>query len=158
MFPIVALDIETTGLDPHRDAIIEIGVVKYDGNQIAGKWQSLINPHQAIPQMITQLTGIDNQMVASAPPITAVIQDFADFVGDLPVIGHNISFDLAFLKLHLNFDNNPVNDTFEIASVILPSAPRYSLASLVDVLGIENLSPHRAQEDADATLEVFLRL
>jgi len=158
MFPIVALDIETTGLDPHRDAIIEIGAVKYDGNQIAGKWQSLINPHRAVPQMITQLTGIDNQMVASAPPITAVTQDFADFVGDLPVIGHNISFDLAFLKLHLNFNNNPVNDTFEIASVILPSAPRYSLAALVDVLGIENLSPHRAQEDADATLEVFLRL
>ena len=158
MFPVVALDIETTGLDPHRDAIIEIGAVKYDGNQIVGKWQSLINPQRAVPQMITQLTGIDNQMVASAPPITAVIQDFADFVGDLPVIGHNISFDLAFLKLHLNFDNNPVNDTFEIASVILPSVPRYSLAALVDVLGIENLSPHRAQEDADATLEVFLRL
>ena len=158
MFPVVALDIETTGLDPRRDAIIEIGAVKYDGNQIAGKWQSLINPQQAIPQMITQLTGIDNQMVASATPITAVIQDFADFIGDFPVIGHNISFDLAFLKLHQNFDNNPVNDTFEIASVILPSAPRYSLASLVDVLGIENLSPHRAQEDADATLEVFLRL
>ena len=158
MFPVVALDIETTGLDPHRDAIIEIGAVKYDGNEIVGKWQSLINPQRTIPEMITQLTGIDNQMVAAAPLISAVIQDFADFVGDLPVIGHNISFDLAFLKLHHNFNNNPVNDTFEIASVILPSAPRYSLAALVDVLDIKNLSPHRAQEDADATLEVFLRL
>jgi DNA polymerase-3 subunit epsilon/ATP-dependent DNA helicase DinG len=158
MFPAVVLDIETTGLDPHRDAIIEIGAVKYDGNQIVGKWQSLINPQRAIPPMITQLTGINNRMVASAPLITEKIQDFTDFVGDLPVIGHNISFDMAFLKLHHNFDNNPVNDTFEIASVILPSAPRYSLASLVDVLAIKNLSPHRAQEDADATLEVFLRL
>ena len=158
MFPIVALDIETTGLNPRRDVIIEIGAVKYDGNEIAGKWQSLINPQRSIPNMIIQLTGIDNQMVASAPPITAVIQDFADFVGDLPVIGHNISFDLAFLELHNNFSINPVNDTFEIASVILPSAPRYSLATLVDVLGIKNMSPHRAQEDADATLEVFLRL
>ena len=158
MFPIVALDIETTGLNPRRDAIIEIGAVKYNGNEIAGKWQSLINPQRAIPNMITQLTGIDNHMIASAPPITAVIQDFVDFIGDFPVIGHNISFDLAFLELHHNFNNNPVNDTFEIASVILPSAPRYSLAALVDVLGIENLSPHRAQEDADATLEVFLRL
>ncbi len=158
MFPAVALDIETTGLDPHRDTIIEIGAVKYDGSQIVKKWQSLINPQRAIPKLITRLTGIDNQMVVSAPQITDVIQDFADFVGDLPVIGHNISFDLAFLGLHNNFNNNPINDTFEIASVILPSAPRYSLVALVDVLGIENLSPHRAQEDADATLEVFLRL
>ncbi len=158
MFPAVSLDIETTGLEPHRDAIIEIGAVKYDGNQIVEKWNSFINPQRAVPQIITQLTGINNQMVASAPLITDKIQDFAGFVGDLPVIGHNISFDLAFLGLHHNFDNNPVNDTFEIASIILPSAPRYSLAALVDVLGIENLSPHRAQEDADATLEVFLRL
>lgn len=158
MFPAVSLDIETTGLDPHRDAIIEIGAVKYDGNQIVGKWQSLINPQRPIRPMITQLTGIDTKMVASAPQITDVIQGFADFVGDLPVIGHNISFDLSFLGNHKNFDNNPVIDTFEIAAVILPSASRYSLASLVEELSIENLSPHRAQEDADATLEVFLRL
>ncbi len=158
MFPAVSLDIETTGLDPHRDAIIEIGAVKYDGNQIVGKWHSLINPQRSIRPMITQLTGIDAKMVASAPQISAVIQGFADFVGDLPVIGHNISFDLSFLGNHHNFDNNPVIDTFEIAAVILPSAPRYSLASLVEELSIENQSPHRAQEDADATLEVFLCL
>jgi len=158
MFPAVSLDIETTGLDSRRDAIIEIGAVKYDGTQIVGKWQSLINPQRKISPMITQLTGIDTKMVVSAPQIADVIQDFADFVGDLPVIGHNISFDLSFLGKHHNFDNNPVVDTFEIAAVILPSASRYSLASLVEELGIENLSPHRAQEDADATLEVFLRL
>jgi DNA polymerase-3 subunit epsilon/ATP-dependent DNA helicase DinG len=158
MFPAVSLDIETTGLDPHRDAIIEIGAVKYDGSQIVGKWQSLINPQRPIRPMITQLTGIDTKMVASAPQITDVIQGFADFVGNLPVIGHNISFDLSFLGNHHKFDSNPVIDTFEIAAVILPSASRYSLASLVEELGIKNLSPHRAQEDADATLEVFLRL
>jgi len=158
MFPAVSLDIETTGLNSHRDAIIEIGAVKYDGNEIVGKWQSLINPQRPIRPMITQLTGIDTKMVASAPQISAVIQEFADFVGDLPVIGHNISFDLSFLGNHHNFDTNPVIDTFEIAAVILPSAPRYSLASLVEELNLKNLSPHRAQEDADATLEVFLRL
>ena len=70
MFPIVALDLETTGLDPFRDAIIEIGAVKYDGTKISGKWQSLINPQRLIPAPITQLTGITNQMVQDAPPIS----------------------------------------------------------------------------------------
>jgi ATP-dependent DNA helicase DinG len=158
MFPIVALDLETTGLRADKDAIIEIGAVKFDGTKIIGKWQSLINPQRSIPSMITQLTGIDNKMVVSAPPISAVIQDFIDFVGDCPVIGHNISFDLSFLNKHHQFSRNPVNDTFEIAAVVLPSASRYSLAALVDELEIKNLSPHRAQEDADATLQVFLRL
>jgi len=158
MFPIVALDLETTGLDPFRDAIIEIGAVKYDGSQIIGKWQSLINPQRLIPAPITQLTGITNEMVQDAPPIKAVIQDFADFVGDLPVIGHNINFDLNFLRIQYPFDKNPVNDTFEIAAVLLPSAPRYSLSALVDTLEVSNLQPHRAQEDAEATLAVYVRL
>ncbi len=158
MFPIVALDLETTGLDPSRDAILEIGAVKFDETGIIDRWHSLINPQRLIPAPIIQLTGITNEMVRDAPPIKAVIQDFADFVGDLPVIGHNVRFDLNFLKTKHAFDHNPVNDTFEIAAVLLPSAPRYSLSALVDTLEVSNLQPHRAQEDAEATMAVFLRL
>ena len=158
MFPVVALDIETTGLDPQRDAIIEIGAVKHDGIKIIDKWQRLINPRRGIPEAISQLTGITNQMVASEEPLSAVIDDFSDFVGDLPVIGHNIAFDLSFLKLHMDFSANPIHDTFEIASVVLPTASRYSLASLVNELELTNLSPHRAGEDAAATMAVFLKL
>ncbi len=158
MFPIVALDIETTGLDSLRDAIIEIGAVKYDGHQVVERWQSLINPQRMIPAQITQLTGITNEMVRDAPPIKAVIQQFTDFVGDLPVVGHNVRFDLGFLNVHTKFTRNPVNDTFEIAAVLLPSAPRYSLSALVDTLAVSNLQPHRAQEDADATLAVCMKL
>ena len=83
MFPFVALDLETTGLDSHRDTIIEIGAVKYDGTKIVDRWQSLINPQRLIPTPIIQLTGITNEMVRDAPPIKAVIQEFADFVGDM---------------------------------------------------------------------------
>lgn len=158
MFPIVALDLETTGLDPLRDTILEIGAVKYDGKQITGRWQSLINPQRLIPAPITQLTGITNEMVRDAPPIKAVLQDFVDFVGDLPIVGHNVNFDLGFLRIHNAFNKNPVNDTFEIAAVLLPEAPRYSLGALVDRLQVENLQPHRAQEDAEATLAVFTKL
>ena len=117
MFPFVALDIETTGLDPRKDAIIEIGAAKYDGEQVVDTWKSLINPGRLIPDAITQLTGIDSRMVASAPPISAVIQEFADFVGDLPVLGHNVAFDLGFLNAQFDFSSNPVIDTFELASI-----------------------------------------
>ncbi|MCD6356374.1 MAG: 3'-5' exonuclease, partial [Anaerolineaceae bacterium] len=158
MFPAVALDIETTGLDPNRDAIIEIGAVKFDGTQVVDQWQKLINPQRTIPQLITQLTGITNQMVASCPPISEVIQDFGSFVGGLPVIGHNIVFDLSFLNLQYDFSLNHIHDTFQIATIVLPTASRYSLASLIEEMGIENLSPHRAKEDAEAALAVFLRL
>jgi ATP-dependent DNA helicase DinG len=158
MYPIVALDIETTGLDPRRDAIIEIGAVCFDGKKIIKSWQSLINPQRPIPPVITQLTNITNEMVANAPQIKSVIQDFADFVGDLPVLGHNIAFDLSFLKIYKNFDFNQVNDTFEIAAVLLPTAPRYSLSALVDFFGESNLNPHRAKDDAEATMAVFKKL
>lgn len=158
MVPVIALDIETTGLDPRRDAIIEIGAVYFDGEKVAGTWQSLINPQRSVPALITQLTGITNEMVAGAPVLKDVIQNFADFVGNRPIIGHNISFDLSFLRLHTPLKDNPVNDTFEIASVLLPTAPRYSLSALVDRLDLHNLNPHRAQDDAEATLAVFNRL
>jgi len=158
MPPFVALDIETTGLDARRDAIIEIGAVRYNGKDTAETWQSLINPQCAIPAHITQLTGISGQMVAQAPPIKAVIQEFADFVGDLPIVGHNISFDLSFLEVHHAFDVNPICDTFEVAAVMLPTAPRYSLSALVEQLGTYNVQPHRALEDAQATQAVLLKL
>ena len=136
MFPAVALDIETTGLDPNRDAIIEIGAVKFDGTQVVDQWQNLINPQRTIPQLITQLTGITNQMVASCPPISEVILDIGSFVGGLPVIGHNIVFDLSFLNLQYDFSLNHIHDTFQIATIVLPTASRYSLASLIEEMRI----------------------
>lgn len=158
MPPFIALDIETTGLDARHDAIIEIGAVRYNSKDTAETWQSLINPQCAIPAHITQLTGITGQMVAQAPPIKAVIQEFADFVGDLPIVGHNISFDLSFLEVHHAFDANPICDTFEVAAVLLPTASRYSLSALVEQLGAYNVQPHRALEDAQATRAVLLKL
>ena len=105
MTSIVALDIETTGLDAQTDAIIEIGAVRFNGKRIEGEWTSLINPGRKIPPFITQLTGITDQMILEAPPIRAVIADLRDFVGELPILGHNIGFDLSFLRKHGRFQN-----------------------------------------------------
>ena len=79
MSSIVALDIETTGLDPRGDAIIEIGAVRFSGARVEDEWTTLINPGRPIPGFITQLTGISNEMVRNAPPVKAVIQELADF-------------------------------------------------------------------------------
>ena len=83
----VAIDIETTGLDPKKDAIIEIGAMQFDVKRILGKWTKLINPGRPIPPEITQLTGITNEMVRNSPPIKEVLPEFIEFAGEEPVLG-----------------------------------------------------------------------
>jgi DNA polymerase-3 subunit epsilon/ATP-dependent DNA helicase DinG len=158
MTAIVAIDIETTGLDSQSDAITEIGAVRFNGRRIEAEWSTLINPGRAIPALITQLTGITNEMVRNAPPIRAVVQELADFVGDAPVLGHNVRFDLSFLQRYGLFELNEVLDTYELASVLLPDASRYNLSALGQLLGILLPANHRALDDARVTHAVFLQL
>lgn len=155
---LVALDIETTGLDPQRDSIIEIGAVRFNGRRVEDEWQTLINPGRLIPPFITGMTGITNQMVAHAPPMSAVLSELADFVSDLPIIGHNVRFDLSFLRRHRLFAFNEVLDTYEMASVLLPTASRYNLGALAQILTIPLPATHRALDDALVTHGVFIRL
>ena len=158
MNPIIALDIETTGLDPKKDAIIEIGAVRFNGKRIEDEWSSLINPGRKIPPFITQLTGITDHMVLEAPPIQKVVSELRTFVGDLPILGHNVGFDLSFLRNYGLFRANETLDTYEIASVLLPSAGRYNLGALGQLLNIPLPASHRALDDARVTCAVFRSL
>jgi DNA polymerase-3 subunit epsilon/ATP-dependent DNA helicase DinG len=159
MTSIVALDVETTGLDPQKDAIIEIGAVRFNGKRVEERFSQLINPGRPIPSLITQLTGITNDMVRNQPTMGAIIHSLVDFIGDSPVLGHRIQFDLGFLKKWQKFPYNPVIDTYELASVLMPTASRYGLASLCQQLGIFSTEPfHRAFNDAEMTSQVYLRL
>jgi ATP-dependent DNA helicase DinG len=155
---IAALDIETTGLNPKKDAIIEIGVRLFDGTRIEDEWSSLINPHCHIPEFVTGLTGISNEMVRNAPGIQDVLSDLAAFVGTVPILGHNIQFDLSFFVKHSLFLFNTSMDTYEMAAVLLPSASRYNLGALARELIVPQSAQHRALDDARATHLVFLRL
>ncbi len=159
MNSIIALDIETTGLDPHKDAIIEIGIVQFNLKRIEAQWSSLINPGRKIPPFITQLTGIDDHMVLNKPSIKEVVPVIRNLIGDTHfILGHNISFDLSFLqKLGLARSNDTL-DTYEIASVLLPSAGRYNLEALRQKLNIPHQANHRALDDALVTSEVFRSL
>jgi DNA polymerase-3 subunit epsilon/ATP-dependent DNA helicase DinG len=158
MTSIVSIDIETTGLDSAKDSIIEIGAVRFNGHRIEAEWSTLINPNRKIPPEITTLTGIDDAMVRQSPRLQEVIQDLADFVGDSPVLGQNVRFDLGFLQKQRVLLLNPVLDTYEMASVLLPSASRYNLGALGQLLGIPLPASHRALDDARVTHAVYVRL
>jgi len=155
---LVALDIETTGLDPQRDAIIEIGAVRFNGRRIEDEWFTLINPGRPISQFITQLTGITNEMVAHAPHLQDVLKSLDEFIADATIVGHNIPFDISFFKRHKLFAFNETIDTYEMASVLLPGTSRYNLGSLAQVLAVPLPATHRALDDAMATHGIYLRL
>jgi DNA polymerase-3 subunit epsilon/ATP-dependent DNA helicase DinG len=155
---LVSLDLETTGFDSKKDAIIEIGAVKFNGSRIESEFQALINPNRPIPAEVIQLTGINNEMVRNAPPLTAVLQDLVDFVGDSPIVGHNVQFDLSFLHQAKVLQYSQAVDTYEMAAVLMPLATRYNLAGLCQQLSIPLFNAHRALDDSKMTHLLFLRL
>jgi DNA polymerase-3 subunit epsilon/ATP-dependent DNA helicase DinG len=155
---IVALDIETTGLDPNADAIIEIGAVRFNNDRIEEEFQTLIYPRQGIPEFITRLTGIDNKMVQDSPVWEDVVPALMDFVADLPILGHNVKFDVGFLNARGLFHANETLDTYDMASVLLPNAGRYNLGALAQIMAIDLPATHRALDDARVTHELYLRL
>ncbi|GAB4522454.1 MAG: helicase C-terminal domain-containing protein [Anaerolineales bacterium] len=156
--PIVAIDVETTGLDANKDAIIEIGAVRFRGPVVEAEWSTLINPGRPIPAEITHLTGIHNEDVAGAPYLQEVYADLLDFVGNAPILGHNIKFDLGFLRRRGGFLSNPPIDTYEMAAILMPRAGRYKLGALAEALNIDLPATHRALDDARVTHVLFLAL
>ncbi len=156
---IVAIDVETTGLDPRRDAIIEIGAVRFNEDGIQDEWKSYVNPGRQIPPFITQLTGIKNENVVDAPTLKALAPELVVFVEESPILGQNVKFDLGFLrKAGIFFDHQWI-DTFEMASILLPDARRYNLGALAMELGIEVPDDlHSALTDARLTAQVYLKL
>ena len=153
----VSLDLETTGLDSDRDTILEIGAVRFRGEEVLDTFETFVNPGRPIPDHIQRLTGIQPRQVERAPAFPVIASDFAKFLGPHPVIGHNIQFDLRFLSSHGLTLANPAFDTMDLATVFLPSSRRYTLKHIADQFGVE-LRNHRALDDAVGSKEIFLRL
>ena len=154
----VALDLETTGLDPTRDTIIEVGAVKFQGDEVLDTLQTFVNPGRPIPEHIQRLTHISPSQVRRAPFFSSVADRVADFVADCPVIGHNVTFDLNFLASHGVTLDNPAYDTWDLASMLLPRSMQYSLRYLSEFFSVDHSDPHRALSDAKATQGIFLAL
>ncbi len=155
---LVALDIETTGLDPQRDAIIEIGAIRFRGDRLEGEYHTLLNPGRSIPRNVVDLTGITDAMVARAPRAIDKLPELEAFVGDDPVVGHNVRFDLSFLRVGKILRYNEAVDTYPIASALLPTATRYNLGALARQLGIVLPATHRALDDTRVTVAVYQTL
>ena len=159
----VALDLETTGLSPQNDAIIEVGAVRVRDGRISEEFSRLIDPGRALPRFITRLTGITDADLKGQPAIEAVLPDLEAFLGDDAVTAHNASFDIGFVNTARELQgrsplNNPVLDTLLLSSILLPRLRDHRLATLAAYYGVSLERAHRATDDARATAEVYSAL
>jgi ATP-dependent DNA helicase DinG len=155
----VALDLETTGLHVEQDAILEVAAIKFQGKDVLETFETFVSPGRSIPYRVQRLTGIKPELLAGAPLFDEIKKKLQNFLGDLPIVGHSIPFDAGFLRRWGLARNNPLVDTFELATVMLPSLTSYNLGQVAESLGIKVPEDrHRAMVDTVLAMEVFLVL
>ncbi len=154
----VVVDLETTGLSPENDKIIEIAAVKVINDTVTDTFSTLVDPHRHINSYITEITGIDDSMVKNAPDISKAMPKFRDFLGDMSVLGHNvIRFDLRFLQAVSDIEVFCV-DTLDVANHMHTGSCGKSLGALCARFGVINDNAHRALSDCLATHGVYQKL
>ena len=155
---IIAIDVETTGISPEKERIIEIGAFRPETGEV---FRTLIQPGRPLPERITELTGITDEMLTDAPEEKEAIKAWLDFMGDDTVLlGHNISFDHSFLVQAIRrcgFSEPEFYgiDTLKLSRVLCPELPNKKLETMVAHFGLTNERAHRAFEDAKVTVEVY---
>lgn len=152
---LVVLDVETTGVDASKDTIIEVAACKYQDGKIIDTFETLTYYGGDIPEVVQFLTGIDPGEVKKAPKFDEIREKLADFIADHPIVGHNIQFDIAFLKSHGIEVNQKSIDTYALGGIVLSKPRSYSLESLAHDLDIEHREKHRALGDVEATADLF---
>lgn len=159
----IILDLETTGLDPCYDEIIEIAAIKIRNGIITEDFETLIKPSQDINEFITNLTGISNEMVSNAPCITGVLPKLFDFIGKDVLLGHNVNFDINFLydnadRFLKNSLSNNFIDTLRLSRKAFPELPHHRLIDMAEYFNISPNGYHRAMKDCQTTYELFLKI
>jgi DNA polymerase III epsilon subunit family exonuclease len=156
----VFFDLETTGLSPRGCKIIEMAALRVgEQGAIAGSFQALVRISQPLPYFITRLTGITRTMLERGEVIEDVFPRFCEFVGDLPLVAYNVSFDMGFLRAEamrqrIRLTNTPVC-ALAIARAHVPGLPSYKLKAVAEHFGIEERQTHRALDDCEMGLRVF---
>ncbi len=160
----VVFDLETTGAKSPPCRITEIGAYKVKNCEVTEEFQTLVNPETPIPYFITQLTGIDDEMVRDAPLFSEVVHDFLSFIGDSILVAHNSGFDMRFLNHEIArvFDGykmaNPCLCTVQLSRRLLPDIINHKLKTVAEHYSIELVNHHRASADAFATAHIFVNL
>lgn len=155
----IALDLETTGIDPKKDKILEIGAARVRDGEVLESYLTFVDHGIRIPEFITGLTGITDEMVAGAPRLREAVEGFLDFSGGTPILGHNIRFDFSFMKkaavnLGLEFEREGI-DTCRIARKFMEEPKSKSLESLCRYYQIDREHCHRAYDDAVAASRLY---
>ncbi|HEV2416069.1 MAG TPA: helicase C-terminal domain-containing protein [Candidatus Dormibacteraeota bacterium] len=154
-----ALDLETTGLDPARDRVIEIGAVAFTPETITSTLEELVDPGRPVPDTVLRLTGIKQEELRGAANPEVALRRLADFLRGRQPVGHGARLDVDFLETAgLWDDSQEILDTLDIARILLPAATSHSLPLLSTELGFNQPRPHRALDDADATRQLLLWL
>lgn len=163
MFAII--DVETTGLSAKNEKITEIAILLHDGQKVTDSFQTLVNPEKKIPYRITQITGINDQMVSGAPKFYELAKKIIELTHGRIIVGHNVRFDYSFLQNEFNeFDYSFKRKTIctvKTSRKLIPGQGSYSLGKLTASLGIPHIDKHRALGDAKATavlLDLLLKI
>jgi len=159
----VALDFETTGLDPKQDRIIEFAAIRFVNGKPKKRYSTLINPGVHISPFITRITGISNQMVSTAPDEEDIIDDLFSIIGKYPLVAHNIRFDWNYLlelckRYNKDIPENPLYDTLQLARAMLFDHPVFNLGALSEFYGLDSSGSHRAEKDTENCGNIFLYL
>ena len=155
---IIAIDVETTGISPEKERIIEIGAFRPETGEV---FRTLISPGRPLPERITELTGITDEMLTGAPEEAEAIKALLEFLGeDTVLLGHNINFDHSFLVQAIRRCGFPEPqfsgiDTLKLSRVLCPELPNKKLETMVEHFGLTNERAHRAFEDAKVTVELY---
>lgn len=159
----VVLDVETTGLKPSQQRVIEVAIIRVSSSGAPLRWSSLINPGRRLPDYIATLTGIDDMTLAGEPDFRSLAPTIVEMLDDLPIVAHNAAFDVAFINAELMRCGLPrlINatiDTLSLADQLAPDARRLNLQDVARALGVVPTKAHRAMSDVETTLAVFLAL
>lgn len=158
----ICFDIETTGLSAARDKITEIGAVKVENGVITDTFSTFANPEMPIPQKITQLTGITDDMVKDAPSQSEAVSAFLEFAGDNVLVAHNAPFDTSFIAKACEDMGREYNytsiDTVAISRAILTDIKNCKLDTVVKFLRLGDFNHHRATDDAEMLARIFINL
>lgn len=155
----VAIDVETTGLSPLYNELIEISAIKYEGAKKLDTFSTLIKPKKEVSRTITNLTGITNKMLEDAPTIEKVMPELIEFIGDNPIVAHNANFDYSFLQNNSNksFTNNKVIDTVAISRKMISNLPNHKLNTVARYIGIQEEGYHRAEFDCECCAKIYMK-
>jgi len=160
----IVFDLETSGLDPLNDEILEIAAIKLNGKDTKDKFEALLQPTRAIPPDTEKIHGLNEVfLLVNGRPAKAVMKEFMDFVGDAIVVGHNIrEFDWLFILNHQKkttgeLPQNKMIDTLELSRKML-RLPRYNLGEVASHFGHSIENAHRAMSDTEASAKVFIDL